>query len=51
MAPTEKIGAASPFLITPTASVAHLFVGESTPPQALKPFRKLGLEATCVLLR
>jgi DeoR/GlpR family transcriptional regulator of sugar metabolism len=50
MASTEKIGAASPFLIIPAASVAHLFVPESTPPQALKPFRTLGLEVTCVPL-
>ncbi len=51
MASTEKIGAASPFLIMPAASVAHLFAPESTPPQALKPFRKLGLEVTRVPLR
>jgi DeoR/GlpR family transcriptional regulator of sugar metabolism len=50
MASTEKIGAASPFLIAPAASVTHLLVPETTPPQALKPFRKLGLEVTCVAL-
>jgi DeoR/GlpR family transcriptional regulator of sugar metabolism len=51
MASTEKVGAASPFLIIPASEVTHLFVPESTSPQALKPFRKLGLEITCVPLR
>jgi DeoR/GlpR family transcriptional regulator of sugar metabolism len=50
MASTEKIGAALPFLIIPAAAVARPFVPESTSPQALEPFRKLGLEVTCVPL-
>jgi DeoR/GlpR family transcriptional regulator of sugar metabolism len=48
MASTEKIGAASPFLILPTQSVTHLLVPESVAPQSLRPFRKLGLEITRV---
>jgi DeoR/GlpR family transcriptional regulator of sugar metabolism len=48
MASTEKIGAASPFLILPTKSVAQLLVPEIAPPQSLQPFRKLGLEITRV---
>jgi DeoR/GlpR family transcriptional regulator of sugar metabolism len=48
MASSEKIGAASPFLIMPVASVAHLVVPDNVPPQALKPFRTLGLEITSV---
>jgi DeoR/GlpR family transcriptional regulator of sugar metabolism len=51
MASTEKICAASPFLIMPAAAVAHLLVPEGTSPQALQPFRKLGLEITCVPLK
>lgn len=48
MASTEKIGAASPFAILPIQSVTHLFVPDSSPPQSLRPFRKLGLEITRV---
>jgi DeoR/GlpR family transcriptional regulator of sugar metabolism len=50
MASTEKIGAASPFLILPTRSVTHLLVPKSASPQSLRPFRKLGLEITRVSL-
>lgn len=48
MASAEKIGAASPFLIMPASSVTHLVVPQSAPPQALAPFRKLGIEVTGV---
>jgi DeoR/GlpR family transcriptional regulator of sugar metabolism len=48
MASTEKIGAASPFLILPANSATHLFVPESAANQSLQPFRKLGLEITRV---
>ena len=48
MASTEKIGAASPFLILPARSVTHLLVPKSASPQSLRPFRKLGLEITRV---
>lgn len=48
MASTEKIGAASPFLILPTESVSHLLVPKSVPPQSLRLFRKLGVEITRV---
>lgn len=48
MASTEKIGAASAFLIMPAASVTHLFVPESASSHALEPFRELGVEITRV---
>lgn len=48
MASTEKIGAASAFLIMPAASVTHLFVPESASRQTLEPFRELGVEITRV---
>jgi DeoR/GlpR family transcriptional regulator of sugar metabolism len=48
MASTEKIGAASSFLIMPAASVTHLLVPESTSHHSLEPFRELGLEITRV---
>lgn len=51
MASTEKIGAASPFLIMPATAITHLLVPESTSPRALEPFRKLGLEITLASVR
>lgn len=48
MASTEKIGAASSFVIMAAASVTHLFVPESASHDTLEPFRELGLEVTRV---
>lgn len=48
MASTEKLGAASPFLIMPATALTHLLVPHTASPQALAPFRKLGIEVTCV---
>ena len=48
MASTEKLGAASPFLILPTSSVTHLIVTDNVPAQSLRPFRKLGIETSTV---
>jgi DeoR/GlpR family transcriptional regulator of sugar metabolism len=48
MASTDKIGAASPFLILPARAMTHLLAPDSTPPEALRPFRKLGVEITRV---
>lgn len=48
MASTEKVGAASPFLIVPSTSATHLIVSDAVAAHALRPFRKLGMEITTV---
>lgn len=50
MASTEKIGAASPFLIVPVASIAHLIVPDTVSPLARERIRQLGPEVTSVPL-
>jgi DeoR/GlpR family transcriptional regulator of sugar metabolism len=44
MASEEKLGAASPFFIAPARTMTRLLVPHETAPQALRGFRKLGVE-------
>ena len=48
IASTEKIGAASPFQIMPTSSIARLLVPDGLSSRSVQPFRELGIEVTCV---
>jgi len=50
MASSEKIGAASPFIIRPVGIVSHLLVPETVAPKAIEPFRTLGIKVTTCAL-